>query len=234
MRTFTPFCAKDPDAKVLVNDLPKIQNAPEQYRAQMFKLGKHLADGILSSLDKKAEVSVVCTVEDADFLARGLIEKLENSGFRDRVHLICLWNDKIREQSVSLSPIVKEYKDPDTDQSTVFVVVKSIISGACVVKTNLTHAISYSSPEKIYVAAPVMLVGAEDRLAGEFPASINSKFEFIHFATDTEKDGENVLPGIGGSVYELLGLGNSKDKNKYVPKIVKERRAKYFGAPVLA
>jgi len=100
-----------------------------------------------------------------------------------------------------------------------------------VVKTNLTRAISYANPARIFVAAPVLLEGAEGRLSNEFPKHINQKFEFIHFATDTEKNGEDVIPGIGGSLYELLGLGNSLEKNKYVPALVKERRKKFFGSP---
>jgi len=176
----------------------------------------------------------VCTVEDADFLARGLIEQLEEDGYGQRIHLLCLWNGKIKEESVSLSPVLREYKEAFNADDSVFIIVKSIISGACVVKTNLTRAISISKPTKIFVAAPVMLDGAEGRLAREFPVEINSKFEFVHFATDDEKNGDDVLPGIGGSVYELLGLGNSQQKNKYVPQIVKERRAKHFNLPVLA
>jgi hypothetical protein len=75
-----------------------------------------------------------------------------------------------------------------------------------------------------------MLEGAEERLAKEFPVAISSKFEFVHFVTDTDKetDGENVVPGIGGSLYELLGLGDQHSKNKYVPQIVKERRKTRF------
>jgi hypothetical protein len=75
-----------------------------------------------------------------------------------------------------------------------------------------------------------MLKGAEDRLSREFPAEIAKKFAFVHFATDSQKsaDGEEVIPGIGGSVYELLGFGDSKAKNKYVPNIVRERRRKEY------
>jgi hypothetical protein len=200
----------------------------------MHEIGKHLAEGVLKSLKSStANICVVCTVEDADFLARGLIERLEEHGFASRVRLICLWNAKIRELDVSLSPITREYKETLDAGATDFIIVKSIISGACVVKTNLTKAISLARPNQIYVAAPVLLEGAENRLAREFPYEISSRFEFVHFAVDTDKDGENVIPGIGGSVYELLGLGNSKEKNKYVPKLVKERRAKFFGAPLV-
>lgn len=235
MRTFTALAKADPLAMTLVDELPNIKNSPTEYQHQMFEIGKHLADGMLPKLCADSyDICVVCTVEDADFLARGLIERLESAGLTNRIHLICLWNDKIREENISLSPVVREYKEAFDPRHTSFVIVKSIISGACVVKTNLTRAMSFAEPEKIFVAAPVMLIGAEKRLAREFPKEISEKFEFVHFAVDTEKDGENVIPGIGGSVYELLGFENSKAKNKYIPKLVKERRRRIFGQPALA
>jgi hypothetical protein len=235
MRTFTELAKADPLAMSLVDELPNIKNSPADYQHKMFEIGKHLAEGMLPKLRAdRNEICVVCTVEDADFLARGLIEHIEASGLGDRVHLICLWNDKIREENISLSPVVREYKEAFAPGNTSFVIVKSIISGACVVKTNLTRALSFAKPEKIFVAAPVMLIGAEKRLAREFPKEISEKFDFIHFAVDTEKNGENVIPGIGGSVYELLGFKDSKAKNRYIPKLVKERRRKFYGAPALA
>ena len=231
MRTYTKYGEDDPVAKNLVDRLPDIQNNPTEYRNQMWQVGRQLADGILPAIRAISdEICVVCTVEDADFLARGLIERLEDGGFGDRIHLICLWNEKIKKEDVSLSPIVKEYKEEFEGNQISFIVVKSIISGACVVKTNLTHAISIANPHKIFVVAPVMLEGADKRLAHEFPLDISKKFKFVTFAVDDKKIGENVIPGIGGSVYELLGLGNSKDKNRYIPKLVKERRARIYGS----
>lgn len=232
MRTFTDFSKKDPVAQKLVDELHTIQNNPPKYRNQMLQIGRHLGAGIVSKLVKSDtfDICVVCTVEDADFLGRGLIEELEKDGFGERVHLVCLWNDKIRQDGVSLSPIGRQYKEDFNTKNSIFIMVKSIISGACVVKTNLTRVVSFAQPSRIIVASPVMLLGAEQRLAKEFPLDISSKFEYVHFVTDTEKDmdGENVLPGIGGSLYELLGLGNQHEKNKYVPAIVKERRKKFY------
>jgi hypothetical protein len=232
MRIFTSFAEADQEAKNLVEKLHTIQGDPDSYRKQMLAIGRHLGVGVVSKLSPKdtKNICVVCTVEDADFLARGLIESLEENGLGDRVHLVCLWNEKIRANGVSLSPVKKQYKEEFEAAGVTLVVVKSIISGACVVKTNLTRVISFAQPEEIFVASPVMLLGAEARLSQEFPDNISAKFKFIHFVTDTEKDasGENVIPGIGGSVYELLGLGDSHLKNKYMPSIVKERRRKYF------
>lgn len=238
MRTFTDFSKKDPVARQLVDELHTIHDNPKKYREHMLQIGRHLGVGIIPKLlkDQNSAICVVCTVEDADFLGRGLIEELERAGFGERVHLLCLWNEKIRQNGISLSPISRQYKEDFPAENSTFIMVKSIISGACVVKTNLTRAVSFSKPARIIVASPVMLAGAEGRLEREFPAAISAKFEYVHFVTDTEKDkdGENVLPGIGGSLYELLGLGNQHEKNKYIPSIVKERRKKMFPAVAIA
>lgn len=232
MRTFTKYCATDEATCELVNDLARLTNDPAAYRSHMLAIGAKLADSLsprLQEISIDSDICVVCTVEDADFLARGLIGQLEENGFGGRLYIICLWNEKIYEENISLSPIVREYKEQFNSSDVAFIVVKSIISGACVVKTNLTRAISHAQPNRIFVVSPVFLQGADDRLTHEFPPDIYEKFEFIHFATDTEKDGENVVPGIGGSIYQLLGLGDSVEKNKYVPQLVKERRKRFFG-----
>jgi hypothetical protein len=95
-----------------------------------------------------------------------------------------------------------------------------------VVRTNLTYLIEKINPSRILIAAPVIFSGAEPSLKNEFPAPISEKFEFIFFAKDDEvnKQGE-VIPGIGGSVYNRLGLSDSVNKNKFIPEIVKRRRA---------
>lgn len=227
-RTFTAFAEQDPTAMTLVEELPSLRGNPSGYREAMRKLGEHLADSMLPQLEAAPakDVCVVCTVEDADFLARGLIEELESRNVGSRTRLICMWNERLKSQGVSVSPVLRTYEETFDKDDSVFIIVKSIISGACVVKTNLTKAISFASPKRIFVVSPVMLKGAEERLSREFPTEIAEKFEFVHFATDSQKsaDGEEVIPGIGGSVYELLGFGDSKAKNKYVPDIVRERR----------
>ncbi|MEZ5672296.1 MAG: hypothetical protein R3E08_07865 [Thiotrichaceae bacterium] len=51
----------------------------------------------------------------------------------------------------------------------VLIIVKSVISGACVVKTNLTYLIQDIEPESIFVVSPVIHVQAPEKLAKEFP-----------------------------------------------------------------
>lgn len=231
-RTFTAFAEQDPTAMTLVEALSSLKGNPEGYREAMRKLGEHLADSILPQLElaRAKDVCVICTVEDADFLARGLIEELELRNVGARTRMICMWNDRLKSESVAVSPVLRTYEESFDKNDSVFIIVKSIISSACVVKTNLTKAMSSANPKRIFVASPVMLQGAEERLSSEFPPEIAKKFEFVHFATDSQKsdDGQEVIPGVGGSVYELLGFGDGKTKNKYVPNIVRERRWKEY------
>jgi len=235
-RTYSPFVKDDKDAQALLDVLVSKSADVAQYRDAMRSLGTHLAQGLKPKLGTPDDhdICVVCTVEDADFLARGVLEGLAEQGLSQKTRMLCLWNGKVRESGVSISPVLRQYKEAFDPEGTVFIIVKSIISGACVVKTNLTRAISKAEPSRIFVVAPVMLEGAEKRLEDEFPSGISDKFEYVWFATDTDKDGENVVPGIGGSVYDRLGLGNEDQKNRYMPEIVKERRSHYAAATALA
>ncbi|WP_295539166.1 hypothetical protein [uncultured Pseudacidovorax sp.] len=225
-REYTAIANRDAEARRLVDEVADPGVDVSSYRELMRRMGRKLAQAIVPQIHTSVagDVFVVCTVEDADFLARGVIDELSDAQMGSRVRLICLWNEKVREGAVSLSPIIKQYKEQSQAGAAAFIVVKSIISGACVVKTNLTRALSYQNPAQVFVASPVLLSGAQERLAAEFPPEISAKFEYVWFATDSDKQGENVLPGIGGSVYERLGFGDECEKNKYVPEIVKERR----------
>ncbi len=225
-REFTRFAQRDPIAQELMCNLLSAKTDVDAYRETMRSLGNLLARYVLPEIQsaRAKNICVVCTVEDADFLARGVIQTLDTAGTGHHIYLMCMWNERIKSGTVSTSPVIKSYEEKFDKSDSIFIIVKSIISGACVVKTNITRALSKSRPDKVFVVSPVMLEGAENRLSREFPSDIARKFKFVHFATDNEKHGDEVLPGIGGSVYELLGLGNSKSKNSYVPQIVKERR----------
>ena len=228
MRTFTSFSSSDTE-KLLAQLVSA--DSPSSYRHAMRQLGRQLAEHVAKQIPTVTQnaVCIACTVEDADFLARGLLEGLEQKGVGSaRMKLVCFWNERVRRfngvdtNSFDVAPVVKEYREAVDIRDSVLIVVKSIISGACVVKTNLASLIDEALPLRVIVAAPVMLKGAEQRLASEFPPSMSSKFEYFAFAIDDEKGADdNVVPGIGGSVYERLGF---EDKTTYVPEIVKERR----------
>lgn len=232
-RTYTRFAERDAEARSLVDAIAAAGVGVAQYREQMRMLGMRLGKGVLETLpaDTARHICVVCTVEDADFLARGLIESLAQHSLADRTRLLCLWNGRVREDGIAISPVLRQYKEHYDRSGTVFIIVKSIIAGACVVKTNLTRALSASEPSAVFVAAPIMLKGVEQRLAAEFPADVSQRFQFVCFATDDRQDGEHVPPGMRGSVYERLGLGGEKDKHRHMPAIVKERWGRYEPHP---
>lgn len=237
-RDFSDFARVNSKVQDLLATLVAPETSSSSYRSAMQELGRFLASGVLQCrtdlVDSLKDICIVCTVEDADFLAQGVMNGLHESGIpSERLHLQCFWNERIRSDNISLAPIVKEYEEPFDGQHAVYLIVKSIISGACVVKTNLTRVLSQAREAEVFVVAPVLLDGAQQRLEREFPPTVSERFQYVWFATDFKKDArENVVPGIGGSVYERLGLG--KDKNQYVPKIVQERRQRLFGASASA
>ena len=199
---------------------------PEGYQAALRQLGESLGDALVAKLgaDLPKHICVVCTVEDADSLGAGMIDRLSALGLGSRVRVVCFWNDRIELNGESLAPILKEYREPcDLDQS-VLVVVKSIISSACVVRTNLASMVAKSNPRRIFVAAPVMLKGAEANLQSEFVPELSRRFEYLTLAIDDERDGKMVVPGVGGDIYVRLGYGGAEQKNRYIPKLVKTRR----------
>lgn len=229
MRRYTQYATKD--VCNLLNKLADISTPIEAYQDTMYRLGRNLAGEILSTLNKTepdAEICIACTVEDADFLAKGIIDVLEDEQRFQAVRFACFWNERLTPFGVkeaSIAPILKKYREPFQSDNQYLVVVKSIISGACVVKTNLTNLIEDSDPRKILIVAPVILEGADQRLAAEFSSSIISRFEYRFYAIDDQKgENDNVIPGIGGSVYERLGFGSQQEKNRIVPQLVKTRR----------
>ena len=194
----------------------------KDYSEALYQLGKELGNILIPKITGEHQrICVACTVEDADFLAKGIIESL--SVLSVDVSLACFWNQ--RQQALSIAPIIKKYREPAVSNANIVIIVKSIISGACVVKTNLTSLIQEVDPARIFVVAPVMHTDAQKKLNSEFPKTIADKFNYIYFAVDDEKQADgNLLPGIGGNIYQRLGFMGQDDKNKFTPQLVKARR----------
>ena len=227
MRAFTRYAGTK--AKALLDVLADPSSSVATYKDAMIGLGQQFALALDPLVAKDSAICVACTAEDADYLARGLLEGLEKGGINaDRLRLVCFWNARIRRfesddtDSLDVAPIVKEYREQFSVADSTLIILKSIISGGCVVKTNLASLIEEAVPQRVFVVAPVMLEGAEKRLSSEFPDSTAKRFEYVTFAIDDQRGADrNVVPGIGGSVYERLGVPNV---NALVPEIVKERR----------
>ncbi len=202
---------KDRETIRLMQLLTEPDVSVEDYRHAFYRLGREL--GLL--LNEKAggnygNTMLACASEDADWLARGVLDVLSS----DKVSLAVFWNERM---------IVKSYVEP-VEECRTLVLVKSIVSTSCVVKTQLTRLMTDIQPQKVYIVAPVMYKDAARNLKEEFPSALAEKFEFITFAVDTERDEQHgVIPGIGGMVYPRLGLGDVHDKNRYMPELVKSR-----------
>lgn len=227
MRNFTSL-ATDSDRlalSVLADQTTPVQEYRDALTQLGASLGRVLADQI--EKDRPRQVCVVCTVEDADSLACGIVDALTSRGFGYLIRLICFWNDRIEINGQSVAPILKEYREPcDVNDSTV-IVLKSIISSACVVRTNLANLLADANPKRVFVVAPVMFKDADRNLDREFPAEVSKHFEYFTLAIDDEKvAGKWVVPGVGGDIYLRLGYGGIESKNRHVPLLVKTRRHK--------
>lgn len=209
-------------AQQLIDELPTVKDV-FRYRTVMTELGHQLAQVVLPQLASLDGVVLICTNEDADFLARGLLAELETQGCKPA--LVCFWNDRVSlGVNDARAPIVRRYVE-QTKATRTFLVLKSIISSSCVVRTNISELVYDLDPQDIFVLAPVILKGAQARLESEFEPTVACRFKYAWFAEDDQsKENGEVIPGVGGSVYELLGIGDSKTKNTFVPELVRERR----------
>ena len=195
------------------------------YRQAMRRLGGLLAGAVArDTVLRGARVCLAMTVEDADFLGAGALEVFERAGAD--VSVACFWNDRANAFGVEwadMAPITQEYVE-SLDHIEHLVVLKSIISGSCVVRSNLEHLFDKFEPAHVHVAAPVMLDGADERLERDFSKRLSDRFRYWTFEIDTRKDAEgNVYPGVGGEVYERLGIGDKVSKNAIVPDLIRRR-----------
>lgn len=202
----------------------------DDYGRTLFEIGLHFGEILVKEVRGKS-VYLVCTTEDADFLAKGIIDKFNANSVP--FAMACYWNVRSKpfaNLELSTAPIIKKYEEPDYSKD-VLVVLKSIISGGCVVKYNILNIIEKVNPEKIMIVAPVMFHLAESELINDFLPEVSRKFKFITLAIDDDRDEVgNVIPGIGGNVYKRLGFKDQEDKNKNIPKLVSQRRQKYAQA----
>ena len=170
---------------------------PSEYQHEMLTLGQYLAEKLSNRLKDEETYCVASTAEDADFLAKGVIDGLLAS-VAD-VKLACFWNHHTTpvKGGESTAPIVRKFFEKGATDCQNLIIVKSVISGACVVKTNLTDLIQKMNPNRIFVVSPVMHVDAKMKLSREFPPEISNKFDFEYFATDAERDAltNEVKPG---------------------------------------
>lgn len=197
----------------------------EDYRNAFLSLGIELGKVLAEKYNDipPTQIMLGCASEDADWLGTGV-----ECGFnKGKLKKSIYWNSRetVFEDSTGhkteIAPIEKAFEE-QMDNCQLLIIVKSIISSSCVVKTQLTRLIGHLCPTQIAIAAPVMYRDGEPNLRKEFPDEISRKFQFFTFAIDDERKGSEVVPGIGGMVYPRLGLGDINEKNSYIPSVVLE------------
>lgn len=217
-RTYTPIAGIA--AKRHLQGLLDSVSQPTLYRQHMTALGKLLASNIVTLLNNK-QTLVISTAEDADFLQRGVSEVLRDNYLS--FTLAVFWNHhyQLPNQS-SVAPIVHKFIQSGYETATNVIIVKSVMSGSCVVRTNLIEMLGdMPDVENIFILAPVAHTQSEHKLKAEFPDKMADKFQFVTFAIDgTRSPSGDVIPGIGGQVYELLGLSDQPVLTAYMPEVV--------------
>lgn len=219
-RTYTEIATTR--AKRQLQDLLDSNSAPVAYRNSMIELGKLLADAVSPSLENKSTL-IVSTAEDADYLQFGVSSSLKSKGIDTK--LAVFWNHHYQlTNSSSVAPIVHKFVEPGYKCVKNIIVVKSVMSGSCVVRTNLIEMLDeVKRAEHVFILSPVAHKNSEEKLKKEFPKHISDKFKFFCFAIDDKRDvsGE-VIPGIGGQIYDLLGLSKQPVLSSYMPKVVED------------
>lgn len=221
-RSYSAFAAEE--AKAGLQNLLSSVNNPESYSGEMFKLGSLLGKLLSDKISQSESCLVAATAEDADFLGRGIYDALKQE---HKTKAAVFWNNHYQiPGGSSIAPVVHKFLEPGYESTQVLIIAKSIISGSCVVRTNLLELIEVIQPQKIFIVSPVMHSKSEESLRKEFPRSIADKFEFVVFATDGERtESGEVKPGIGGEVYPLLGLSDQPARVGFMPKLVQELAA---------
>ncbi|AQR66381.1 hypothetical protein BXU06_16010 [Aquaspirillum sp. LM1] len=221
-RSYSALAAEE--AKACLGNLLSFVDAPDSYTEEMHKLGMLLGKLLSEKIPSTTPCLLVATAEDADYLGRGIYDCLKQA---HPTKAAVFWNNHYTiPGGGSIAPVVHKFLEPGYESAEVLIIAKSVISGSCVVRTNLLELIDTLSPQKIFIVSPVMYRQSEEWLRQEFPCAISEKFEFMVFATDAERtESGEVKPGIGGEVYPLLGLADQPARFGFMPKLVQELAA---------
>lgn len=203
-------------------------SSSDTYAIALEKLGSKLAEFVNPRIVSSQKTVFSCSTEDADWLGKGILDNLSIKN----LSVAIFWNFRTNaadNKNLVIAPIVKTYIE-DIGNCDTLIICKSIIYTSCVVRTNITYLINKINPSKIIIVSPVLYKCAKESLSKEFDEAISSKFEFIYFAIDDEVTSQGeVIPGIGGNIYNRLGFSDQESKNKYIPELVRSRRDEHYG-----
>src|SRR5437764_7772917 len=101
------------------------------YADTMYQLGVEFGHIILNEIKQASTITLACTVEDADYLAKGILDVLERQN--NKVFLTVFWNKRFKagdEYSISVAPIIKEYHESGFNKTNILIILKSIIANS--------------------------------------------------------------------------------------------------------
>ncbi|MBC7903692.1 MAG: hypothetical protein H7Y27_09720 [Gemmatimonadaceae bacterium] len=213
-----------PEVISLLDTLADEHTDVPAYKDALYLIGTSLGQSLLTSIQNRDRIMLVSTVEDTDHLGKGILDRLESAG--KTVFLTVFWNKRASfGKDFSVAPIIKEFHEKGDRHNATLIILKSIISSSCVIRTNLTRVFEETTPSATFIVAPVLMKGSRQSLEAEFDRSISSRFNYVYFAEDDERTIDGiVIPGVGGDIYKRLGFGDQDGKNKFTPALVKKRR----------
>jgi len=139
----------------------------KQYADIMSDLGRYLGSVLVGHIPEDEDVCVAVSVEDADFLARGMLDAFSSHGIK--YHLACFWNERqVLGAGRPIAPIFKRYVEPGARDAKVLVVLKSVVSSACVIRANLLNLIDSMNPREIFCGGAGGLHGGRVGCEGGF------------------------------------------------------------------
>ena len=204
-----------------LNRLSSPQLPSEQYGTALYSIGKCLGEELGKLiLNRKTAIKLVCTSEDADFLTRGVLESL--ASIHIYPSLTVFWHKRYTIGVIGIAPIIMKYEEP-IDNCETMIIIKSIISSSCTVATQITNLFDSINPKTTIIASPVVYKDAIPNLLTEFPERIISTFKFMYMREDSIRNGNIVIPGIGGDIEQRLGIEHIEGQQERIPTILRGR-----------
>ncbi|KPY57620.1 hypothetical protein [Pseudomonas amygdali] len=221
-REYSALAEEGGPARKALAALLAARDDPSAYGRTMHDLGGMLGAYVAAAIPPSETCLLASTAEDADYLTKGIYDTLKAD------HLIkaaVFWNNHYNVAGGSIAPVVHKFLEPGYETSNTLVIAKAVISGSCVVRTNILELIEQIDVEKIYIVSPVMHEESEQALREEFSAAVADKFVFVYFVKDSLKEEGVIVPGIGGEIYGLLGLADQPARMGFMPQLVRQLAA---------
>lgn len=197
--------------------------ASRGYRTAMYALGKALGL-VFCKYQTVADRSVYIgtPAEDADYLARGMIDTLVDAGAE--VRFACYWTAPRKDGPLAFTKaplITREYKDPFPEYIDHLIAIRSSIARAYTAKFSLDYFADDANYCRSHIIAPVMWSSAWHDITEN--SNLDKQAPMVWtFALD-EDEGDDLNAGVGGDVYRRLELGPDDMRHALLPTIVHER-----------